>query len=466
MSSSGIVRRLVTVMFIAISAMTLAAISTVHSQSPSGEALYVRASVDNETPYLGQQIIYSFRLYQRAGVNLDSRSVRYEPPGFTGFWNSGETGQDSYTENIGPDEYRVVELQTALFPSVVGPAPIGPASLEISTASAGAPHALKSSDVTVGVRPLPPNPPGGFTGAVGRFEISASVDVAEGRVNEPVQLTVNISGEGNIEALPDPAWPEFAGWRVIESPVSSDSHGVAGRVTGSRIYAITLVPERAGDLAIPEIRYPHFDPDLEQYVQAVTNPISVSISEADGSPAVAQLPAVEAADEESPETRPLKAVPPSLRRAGTELTDNAVYRAAWVIPALAIAGAVIWRRRSAAQEAARAEAQQRSALPDARAALSRAVSSGGDPRVAASEAVLSYLSARLETRVSGLTRESLLGQLREGGVEPEVLDRVNEVLSAGESARYTPTDTGPVGAGGHAERASQLLGDLEAAIDA
>ena len=466
MSSSGIVRRLAIVMFMAISAMMLAAISTVHTQSPSGEALYVQASVDNETPYLGQQIIYSFRLYQRAGVNLDSRSVRYEPPGFTGFWNSGETAQDSYAENIGPDEYRVVELRTALFPSVVGPAPIGPASLEISIASAGAPHALKSSDVTIGVRPLPPNPPEGFTGAVGRVEISASVDAAEGKVNEPLQLTVNISGEGNIEALPDPDWPEFAGWRVIESPVSSDSRVVAGRVTGSRIYTITLVPERAGDLTIPEIPYPHFDPDLEQYVQAVTNPISVSISEADGSPAVAQLPAVEAADEESQEMRPLKAVPASLRRTGTELADSNVYWAAWAIPALVIVGAGAWRHRRTSLEAARAEALRRSALPDARAALSRAVSSDGDPTVAAAEAVLSYLSARLETLVSGLTREALLSQLREAGVEPELLDRVSEFLSAGESARYTPPDAGSAGAGGHSELASQLLGDLEEAISA
>ena len=82
-------------------------------------------------------------------------------------------------------------------------------------------------------------------------------------LNEPVLLTVRISGEGNIEALPDPGWPEFAGWRVIESPVSVESQVVAGQITGSRTYEIALMPEQVGRLTIPEIHYPYFDPALE-----------------------------------------------------------------------------------------------------------------------------------------------------------------------------------------------------------
>ena len=310
------------------------------------------------------------------------------------------------------------------------------------------------------VRPLPAGAPASFTGAVGRFDISASADSTEGKVNEPVRLTVNISGEGNIEALPDPAWPEFAGWRVIESPGSSDSHVVAGQITGSRTYEIILVPEKSGGLTIPEIRYSHFDPLSEQYVQADTPLIAVTVAGADGSPPVPQLPA---ADQQGPEMRPLKKVPPSLRQAGTGLADSVVYWVVWGIPALAIAGAVAWRRRRATQEAARAEAQRRSALPDARAVLARAVASGEDPGVAAANAVLSYLSARLEIQLSGLTREALLRRLGEAGVQPELRERVNDCLTEGESARYTPPAGGPAGAADHA---SQLMGELEEAISA
>ena len=162
--------------------------------------------------------------------------------------------------------------------------------------------------------------------------------------------------------------------------------------------------------------------------------------------------------------RPIKGVPPSLRQRGTELAESTGYWVAWAIPALVIAGAVGWRRRVASREAARAEVLRNSALPDARAALARALSSGGDPRIAASVALLSYLSGRLEMPVSGLTREALFRRLREAGVASDLEQRVAEILTAGESARYTPPATSSGATGNHADLTLQLLYELEEAL--
>ena len=446
--------------------MVTVAVPSVGAQSPPGEALFIRASVDNERLYLGQQITYSLRIYQSMDADLSSVRVRYNPPDFAGFWNSQQTRQDEYEETIGTDEHRVVEVQTVLFASVVGAGEIEPAVLEVSTGTPGTPGRLESGAVAVEVRPLPVPEPAGFTGGVGRFEISASADATESKLNEPVTLTVRISGEGNIEGLPDPDWPEFAGWRVIESPVSVESQVVAGRITGSRAYEIVLMPEQAGGLTIPGIRYPYFDPALERYVELASAPIAVSIGDAAGAPAVPSLPAVADAEEEVPEMRPIKAVPPSLRERGTELAKSAGYWAAWAIPALVIVGAVGWRRRVASREAARAEVLRNSALPDARAALGRAVASGGDPRIAATEVLLSYLSARLETQVSGMTREALILRLRQAGVASDLEDRVGEVLTEGESARYTPSGTSPSATGNRTDLTFQVLDELEEALTA
>ena len=466
MTSLSGIGRFLAVASIAILAMAALTVPAVHAQAPPGEALFIRASVDNEGPYLGQQITYSLRIYQSKDANLSSVRVRYNPPDFAGFWNSQQTRQHEYEETIGSSEYRVVEVRTVLFASVVGAGSIEPAVLEASTGASGTPSRLVGPTVPVDVRPLLVPEPEGFTGAVGRFEISSSADAAEGKLNEPVLLTLRISGEGNIEALPDPGWPEFAGWRVIESPVTIESQVVARQVTGSRTYQIVMMPEHAGRLTIPEIRYPYFDPALKRYVELATAPIGVSISDAASSPAVPPLPVVAEAEEENPTVRPIKPVPPNIRQAATELTDSLVYWAAWAVPALIIAGTVVWRRRMAARKAARAEALRNSALTDALAALESAVASGGDPRVAASEAVLSYLSARLETQVNGRTCEALLGRLSEAGVSSDLEDRVGGTLAAGESARYTPPAGGSAGAGNHADRTSQLLGELEGAFTA
>ena len=121
---------------------------------------------------------------------------------------------------------------------------------------------------------------------MGKFDIIAEVDTTAVRMNESVQLTVNIQGAGNIDALPAPSWPEFQGWRVIESPPAANSEVIDGKLVGSRTYENVLVPEMAGELTVPEISYPYYDPDLEEYVQATTLPFVVSIAETDGVPSV------------------------------------------------------------------------------------------------------------------------------------------------------------------------------------
>ena len=466
MASLSNTRRILVVVAVVMAVIAAAAVSAVGAQAPPADALFIRASVDNDHPYLGQQVTYSLRIYQRRDADLSSVRVRYNPPGFAGFWNSQETRQEDYGETVGDREYQVVEVQTVLFASVVGAAKIEPAVLEISSGAASSSGRLESAEIPVEVRSLPVPEPAGFTGAVGRLEVSASVDSQIGALNEPVLLMVTISGESNIEALPDPDWPDFSGWRVIESPVSVESQVVAGQITGHRTYEIALMPELAGSLSIPMIRYPYFDPALEQYVELETSPIPTTIAGA-GDPAEApSLPVPAGAEEEAQVLRPIKAVPPSLRREGTELADSTIYWSVWAIPALIIAGAVVWRRWRVSQEAARGEARRNSALPDARAALSRAAASGQDSRVAASEAVLSYLSARLETDLNGQTREALLRTLRDARVPRQLEDRVSEMLTAGESARYTPVAVGTAGTGNYVDDCSQLLAELEEAISA
>ena len=460
--------RLLIVLSMAGAALTLAAFPSVHAQSPSGEPLFVEASVDNDKPFLGQQITYVFTIYQAAGATLGSGQVRYESPGFAGFWNSQRVEQEEYTATVDSTDYNVLEVRTILFPTVVGAAPIDPGALTVSDDASGEKASLKSDPVPVQVVPLPAGAPAGFGGAVGRFNISAQVDTTSTSTGEPVQLTVTVSGEGNIEALPSPDWPGFDGWRVVESPVSTETQVVAGRVSGSRSYGIALVPQREGDLSIPEIGYTHFDPETGEYEKVASSPIIVSVARGDGLPAVPAVPDTGAASEEevAPEMRALKPVPSSLRQEEADPTGSVGYWAAWVIPPLAVVGAVFWRRRRAALDAARAENLRRDALPDARGALSRAVASGIDARVASGDALLSYVSARLEMSPSGVTTGALLRNLHDAGVGDDLAQRVEETLAVGEATRYAPSPDVAGSPGDQAERTIQLLEQLEEAIRA
>ncbi len=446
---------------LAATAMALVVLPVRAQQLPSDEPLLVTASVDNDRPYIGQQVTYISKIYRRSDspYTLD----RYEPPGFGGFWNVRETEQDEYSETIDSREYRVVELRTILFPSVVGTLEIEPGTLSASDSPSKAPLVVESVPVAVDVRPTPSDAPAGFTGAVGRFGISAVVDAASVRMNESVRLTVKVEGEGNIDALPDPAWPEFRGWRAVESPATAHSEVSDGRLVGSRTYEIVLTPETAGELAVPEISYAYFDPDLEEYVLTRTSSIVVTIAQVEGPSDPSSSVGGTQDERDASGVKPIKAVPPSLRWSGGETTFSVAFWAAWGIPLLAIAGAAVWRRRRDAREAALADSRRRNALPNAQATLRRATASGDDRAVACADAVLTYLSDRFGEPLTGLTREALGERLRDAGVPAKLTQRVEDTLAAGEAARYTPEASSPTDDA--IERASQLLTELDGAVE-
>lgn len=432
-------------------------------QPPSDESLYIVAEVDNDRPYIGQQITYLTKIYQRLGF---PHSYRSPTPDYAGFWNVDESEEREYSETIDSTQYRVIEQKTILFPSIVGTVEIAPARLTVSDGQADGPSVVESTSLSVEVQALPSSPPAGFTGAVGKFDISAAVDTAAVRMNESVQLTVNVEGGGNIDALPEPVWPEFEGWRVVESPADASREVIDGELVGTRTYRRVLVPQEAGELTVPEIRYGYFDPELEEYVQAATTVILVSVSETD-EPVTPPPSAVDATADESDASVPktIRAVPSPFRPSSGELTDKVVYWAAWTLPLLVIAAAVVWRRRRDAWEASLLDARKRNALPNARSTLARAVAGGADRTVAAADAVHLYLSDRFGESMVGLTREALGEQLRGSGASDELAERVERTLALGEAARYTP-ETPPVGrTNEYVERTMQLLTELDGAIE-
>lgn len=429
-------------------------------EPPSGEPLFVEASVDDDRPYVGQQVAYMFRIYRRSDYSPPAGEMRYEPPSFAGFWNSEVSERREYTETIGSHEHSVVELRTLLFPTVTGQTEIGAARLS------GPAGVLESDSVFVDVSPLPTGAPPGFTGAVGRFEIAVEVNPTTIGAGERAQVTVRISGEGNVEALPDPDWPKFQRWRLIAAPSDADSWVSDGKIEGIRVYELALAPQEVGQLTIPAIQYAYFDPELERYVQTATSPVAISVmSEADPSAAQHES-AVKVDDREEAGLRPLMEPPSALGQRGIGLTESLTYWAAWVLPALLVAGALVWRRRQTALEVGLAESRRRNALANARDTLSRTAASGADPAVAAADAILAYLSDRLGESLVGLTSEGLERRIRDSGVPDDVAQRVGRAIAEGEAVRFAPEGQEVGSTADHIDRATRLLTDLEEVFEA
>jgi len=173
----------------------------------------------------------------------------------------------------------VTETKAILFPTVVGNVVIDPAIMDVPTGFfRSSRNQYASAKISMTVKPLPPGAPASFTGAVGSYDISASVDTNDISSSDPVTLTISLSGQGNLDALPEPAWPEMPGWRVFDNRADTATFISDGKMNGTRTYQRVLIPEITGVLDVPAVEYAYFDPTEEYYVIVSTEPITVAVS--------------------------------------------------------------------------------------------------------------------------------------------------------------------------------------------
>lgn len=258
-------------------------------------------------PYQGEQVAYTLRVFQWSETGV---RARYQAPDFAGFWNASPEPERSQTvQDQGGRPARVTEFSSMLFPTRSGPLTIGPAGLDVPASFWGAGFSVESEPISLDVRPLPDGAPPEFDGAVGRFSIGAKADAAQVAAGEPLRLVVTVAGQGNIETLPEPRWPELPpGWRWIPGQSNAQQDAKGKSVNGSRSIERFVVPAGAGAAKIPPIPFAYFDPGLERYQVARTEAIALSVlPRADGgasqeaAPAAASVAPAAAAPWQAPE---------------------------------------------------------------------------------------------------------------------------------------------------------------------
>jgi hypothetical protein len=412
-----------------------------------GQDFFVEAEIDNPTPYLGQQIIYIFRIYQ--AINFPPGQPDYTPPAFTDFWSSEILTQPHYNTRANERDYLVTEILTALFPANLGSITIEPASLVIPGGLLNPDIRLETNPVTIDVRPLPEGAPEDFSGAVGQFDISASLSEFESKINEPLTLVVKVEGTGNIQTLGEPKLPDMPHWRFFESQISTSTETSDGVLRGSRTFERLVVPGQSGEQLFPPIVFSYYDPAVEAYQTISTDPIPVTIlPDASGSaPAAANPPTgldKQAVELIVSDIRHIKPVPVLLNLANrTSLPERIIYWGCWVFPALLIGATYVWQRQKRRLREDTAYARYLRAKRVASKILNNARHSGSnDYALAASRALLGYLSDKLNTPTVGLTNDNLVKLLRQCELEPNLVERIERLLRQFDIGRFAPITEG------------------------
>lgn len=158
------------------------------------------------------------------------------------------------------------------------------------TASASTPVTIEGTSATLTVEAPPAEgQPDGFGGAVGTFSVEARVETPEVEVNQPFELTLVVTGEGNLGLIEQPRLPEMLGIHVYGAKEDPSEEPMPAR----RVIRYEVAVTAGGINKIPAIPFAYFDP-ATGYQEARTAPIALRVAGGEAAPAPAQdMPAAQ-----------------------------------------------------------------------------------------------------------------------------------------------------------------------------
>ncbi|MCM8775683.1 MAG: BatD family protein [Candidatus Omnitrophica bacterium] len=253
--------------------------------------IFVKAWVDKDTVYTGEQILLTYSLYTR----YDTRYEGFEQePQVSGFWiEEFPMDRDIVRETVKVNDKRYVKAdikKVALFPTTAAEYTIQPGSIKVSIREepqsssifdeffndsffSGSSFFARRQDkllnpppIKITVKPLPEaGKPASFEGAVGNFRMKATIDKTLVKQNEPVTMKLVLEGEGNIETLNRPQFKETPVFKVYDADTSSQLFKTGSVIGGTKTFEIVFIPTQSGDLVIPSLEYSFFDPASGSY---------------------------------------------------------------------------------------------------------------------------------------------------------------------------------------------------------
>src|SRR2546421_1740516 len=134
---------------------------------------------------------------------------------------------------------------------------------------------IKSEAATLNVKPLPPNGPPNFSGAIGNFTMTADAKPKTVQVGDPITVTSTISGRGNFDRMNGPALEDERGWHKYP-PSSKFKQDDDVGLSGEKTFEMVIAPNEKKP-AVPPLVFAYFDPVKENYVTLRSNPVPIQV---------------------------------------------------------------------------------------------------------------------------------------------------------------------------------------------
>jgi hypothetical protein len=261
----------------------------------ASENVHLIAEVSKSNPFLNEAITIVYKLYVSNDVSITRSWQELDTPKFQDFWSQyiEEKGeQQIYETTYEGKPYRYVILRKAvLYPQKTGELTIEPLTLDVPIDVQGntrdifgrrrmtrVNRTISAGKRIINVKPLPTEGrPDDFSGAVGNFNFSVSVNKTMLDANEALELKIRTKGIGNLKLFNLPFLTLPSSLEVYEpvrdNKVAINIKGMNGFISDT----YTIIPQYKGSYPIRPISFSYFDVTSSKYKTIISDEIVVKV---------------------------------------------------------------------------------------------------------------------------------------------------------------------------------------------
>lgn len=441
------------------------------SQASSGNSissndLFVTANVSKTNVYEQEALLLTYKIYTLVNIaGLDDAKM----PDFKGFHSQEvdlpQKKQASLEHYNGRNYQTIVYRQFVLFPQQSGKLEIDPAKFVIVVAKAVASDdpfdaffnggsnyveikkTVATPKVTVNVMQLPSGKPANFSGGVGEFSISSSINTKELKTNDALTVKLIISGVGNLKLInnPEVAFPKD--FETYDPKVDNKFSLTKEGLSGSKVIEYLAVPRSAGTYKIPSVDFSYFDLKTKSYKTLKTEEYEVKVEKGAGNAdqVIANFTNKEDLKVLGNDIRFIKMGDTALTPKGNFLFGSLAYYLWYIIPFCLFIVFVIIYRKQAIENANVAKVRTKKANKVATKRMKLAGKLLAENKKdqfydEVMRALWGYISDKLNIPVSKLSKDNIEYELNKYGVQADLIKEFIEALNQCEFARYAPGD--------------------------
>ena len=262
----------------------------------SGDDVFLRMEISKTRIYVNEVIPVTIKLYVDS-VGL--KDIEYPIYPHEGFSTGEPIEPQRKRESLGGKLYETLEFRQELSAFKEGDYVLGPASLKckmisrkqrssrrssifgvsvfmddpFTTGYETYPIELGSNEISVSVLPFPEEGKSdNFKGAVGIFSFDVSVSPTDVKVGDPITVTMTVSGMGNLDTVTAPEIKEDDNFRVYEPVVSKKGN--------RKTYEQILIPRTDKVKEIPGVSFVSLNPMSGKYETFKKGPFPIRVSAA------------------------------------------------------------------------------------------------------------------------------------------------------------------------------------------